>query len=378
MRRAFLLGCGAALATIAFSGSAALAQQGEFKIGVVASLSGGFATAGKDTIDGYQAWAKWRNASGGLDGKKIVFEILDDETNPVNAVNAFRRLAGDPKVATIWLALPSNSALGIKAIASEFKVPVLSGGAVDALGFPADPWFFKIAPAARDFMVVLAQYAQKKGYKRIASINGSDAYGQTEIKHLRDVAKEHGLEIVAAETFGVEDTNFNAQLTKVKSANPELIYSGATGRTAILIYRNFKQLDISTPLVMSQAAISKPFFDAIGGPDKADGVMYPTQLGSFGPQVGGDTARLFGDLQRELGRTPLFFNAFGWDHGLITEAALKGTNGSRQALRDSLEKLKDSPAVNGPVTYTPDNHTGQNFRAIRMARLAGGKIVPAE
>ena len=197
-------------------------------------------------------------------------------------------------------------------------------------------------------------------------------------RQLLDVAKDHGLEIVAAETFGVEDTNFNAQLTKVRAAKPELIYSGATGRTAILIYRQFAQLGIDTPLVMSQAAISKPFFDAIGGPEKADGVMYPTQLGSFGPSVGGDTARLFGDLQRELGRTPLFFNAFGWDHGLIIEAALKNSDGSRQSLRDALEKLKDVPAVNGPVTYTAENHTGQNFRAIRMAKLAGGKIVPAE
>ncbi len=377
MRRSFLVGCGAILAMAAL-GVPAGAQQGEFKIGVVASLSGGFATAGKDTIDGFQAWAKIRNDAGGLGGKKIVFEILDDETNPVNAVNAFRRLAGDAKISTIWLALPSNSALGIKAIASEFKIPVISGGAVDALGFPADPWFFKIAPAARDFMVVLADYAKKKGLKRIASINGSDAYGQTEIKHLRDVAKEHGLEIVAAETFGVEDTNFNAQLTKVRAAKPDIIYSGATGRTAILIYRNFTQLGIETPLVMSQAAISKPFFDAIGGPEKADGVMYPTQLGSFGPVAGGDAASMYGELQKTLGRTPLFFNSFGFDHGLIIEAAVKNSDGSRQGLRDALEKLKDLPAINGPVTYTPENHTGQNFRPIRMAKLAKGGLVPAQ
>jgi branched-chain amino acid transport system substrate-binding protein len=378
MKRRTLIGGAAAAAAVAAVGRPAWAAQGEFKIGVVASLSGGFASAGKDTIDGYNAWAKVKNAAGGLNGKKIVFEVLDDETNPVNAVNAFRRLAADPKVMMIWLALPSNSSLGIKAIASEFKVPVISGGAVDTLGYPADPWFFKIAPAARDFMVVLVDYAKKKGYKRIGSLNGSDAYGQTEIKHLRDVAKEGGLEIVAAETFGVEDTNFNAQLTKVRAAKPDLIYSGATGRTAILIYKQFTQLGIKTPLVMSQAAISKPFFDAIGGAEKADGVMYPTELGSFGPVVGGDSARQYAELEKTLGRTPLFFNSFGWDYGVIAEAAFKASNGTRQGLRDALDKIKDLPALNGPVTYTPTNHTGQNFRAIRMAKLVKGKIVPAD
>jgi len=61
----------------------AQAQQ-EFKIGVVASLSRGFAAAAKDSMDGWRAWEKAR----GLPGKKIMLETLDDETNPVSASNA--------------------------------------------------------------------------------------------------------------------------------------------------------------------------------------------------------------------------------------------------------------------------------------------------
>ncbi len=36
--------------------------------------------------------------------------------------------------------------MAIKSIASEFKVPIVSSGAVEALGVPADPWLFKVAP----------------------------------------------------------------------------------------------------------------------------------------------------------------------------------------------------------------------------------------
>ena len=60
---------------------------------MVSSLSGGFAAAAKDTMDGWKAWEKAR----GLPGKKIVLEMLDDETNPVSASNAFRRIASDPR-----------------------------------------------------------------------------------------------------------------------------------------------------------------------------------------------------------------------------------------------------------------------------------------
>src|SRR4051794_5778056 len=88
--------------------------QTDFKIGVVASLSGAFAAAATDEDAGVRAWVKAR----GLPGRKIVFETLDDETNPVNAINAFRRLASDPSISLIYVLTNSNSAMAIKSIAS--------------------------------------------------------------------------------------------------------------------------------------------------------------------------------------------------------------------------------------------------------------------
>jgi branched-chain amino acid transport system substrate-binding protein len=343
---------------------AAQAQQ-EFKIGVVASMSGGFTAAAKDTIDGWQAWEKAR----GLPGRKITVETLDDETNPVSASNAFRRIASDPSVQLIYLFIPSNSVMAVKSLASEFKVPIVAGGAADAIGIPADPWVFKVAPAVRDFMTVLSQYAQKKGYKRIASLNSADAFGQAEITNLKELAPKHGLTIVAAETFNVEDTNFNAQLTRIRA-------NGASGRAAILTWRAFQQMGFKQPLVVTQAAISKAFFDAIGSPAAADGLMTPMQTGVFGGAAAADE-RLYGEMEKALGRTPVYFNTFGFDVGLITEYAVKHSDGSRNGLRDALESIKDLPAVNGPVTYTKDDHTGQNYRSIIMGQLKNGKPVPA-
>src|SRR5262249_13224290 len=111
----------------------------EFHIGVVASLTGPFNSPAKDTIEGFDAWVKGHR----LPGKKIVLDTLDDETNPVSASNAYRKLAGDPATNIIFLNINSSSALAAKAFASEFKVPIVTGGGADALGFPPDPWMFK-------------------------------------------------------------------------------------------------------------------------------------------------------------------------------------------------------------------------------------------
>ena len=360
-----------ALAVWLWAGIAS-AQQ-DFKIGIVASLSGGFAAAAKDTIDGWRAWEK----AHGLPGRKITVETLDDETNPVSASNAFRRIASDPSIQLVYLFIPSNSVMAVKSLASEFKVPIVAGGAADAIGIPADPWVFKVAPAVRDFMTVLSQYAQKKGYKRIASLNSADAFGQAEITNLKELAPKQGLTIVAAETFNVEDTNFNAQLTRIRAAKPDVIYNGASGRAAILTWRAFHQMGFKQPLVVTQAAVSKAFFDAIGSPEAANGLLTPMQTGVFGGAAAAD-ARLYGEMEKALGRTPVYFNTFGFDVGVITEYAVKNSDASRQGLRDALERIKDLPAVNGPVTYTPQDHTGQNYRSIRMGMLKSGKPVPAD
>jgi hypothetical protein len=75
------------------------------------------------------------------------------------------------------LLIPSNSALAVKSFASEYKIPIISGGGADTLGVPADPWLFKVSPANRDYMVAVSEYMKKKGYKRLATLYSTDAYG---------------------------------------------------------------------------------------------------------------------------------------------------------------------------------------------------------
>jgi branched-chain amino acid transport system substrate-binding protein len=227
-------------------------------------------------------------------------------------------------------------------------------------------------------MVVLCQYAQKKGYKRLASLHGKDAFGQAEEGYIKELAPKYSLELVTVEEFNPEDTNFTAQVIKLKASNAQFIYNGSTGRPAILTFKLIQQMQITTPVAVQQAAVSKALFDAIGGPDAADGLLTPSQIGAFGNVIGGDTARLYTELRQALGRTPVYLNTFGYDVGLITEAAVKNSDGSRQGIRDAMEKLKDLPGVNGPVSFSPQDHTGQDYRSLTMAKLAKGVLVPAD
>jgi branched-chain amino acid transport system substrate-binding protein len=368
--------CAAAAATalgLALATAPASAQE-TFKIGIVASLTGPFASPSKDTIDGVKAWIKVH----GLPGKKIDLEVLDDETNPVTASNVFRRLASDPAVKLIYMFGNSNSGLAIKSFASEYKVPIITGGGADTLGIPADPWDFKVAPSNADNMKAISLFAKAKGYTKIAHIYGTDSYGQLDHKNLVIQAKENGLDLVASESFAIEDTNFNAQLARIKAANPQLVYSSAAGRAAALVFKTYKLLDIKAPLLVTQAAVTKSFWDTIGGPAAGNGLLVGSQLSAFGTQIGGATAKYYTELKDALGRTPPYFATFGYDVGIMTGAAVGASDGSRQSIRDHLEALHDLPAMNGPINYSAKDHTGQSYRSIKIGRFENGVASPAE
>jgi branched-chain amino acid transport system substrate-binding protein len=351
----------------------AAAADTDFKIGVVASLTGPFAAPSKDTLDGIRAWIK----VDGLPGKKIELEVLDDETNPVDAANVFRRLASDPSVKMIYMLGNSNSGLAIKSFASEYKVPIITGGGADTLGYPPNPWDFKVAPSNKDAMLAVVLYAKRKGYKAIAHIYGTDSYGQLDHKNLVAESAENGIKLVASESFGIDDTNFNAQLARIKAAKPDMVYSSAAGRASILVFKTYKLLDMPMPLMVTQAAITQSFYDAIGGRPVANGLLAPFQRSAFGTALGGDTAKYFTELKNAMGRTPPYFATFGYDVGLITAAAVTPTTDTRQSIRDHLEAIKDLPTMNGPVSYSVKDHTGQNFKSLTVGRLENGVAVVA-
>src|SRR5688572_14057254 len=99
-RRSILVGAGA---SVALAQVARAQARDEFRIGAIASLTGPASAFSKDWADGFQTYVRAWNARGGPRERRVVVDLLDDETNPVNAVNAFRRLVADNRINVIWV-----------------------------------------------------------------------------------------------------------------------------------------------------------------------------------------------------------------------------------------------------------------------------------
>jgi branched-chain amino acid transport system substrate-binding protein len=222
------------------------------------------------------------------------------------------------------------------------------------------------------------EYAKSKGYKTLATLNATDAFGQAEAKYIKQFAEAAGIKLVAAETFALTDTNFNAQLIKIRNAKPDFLYNGSTANPAILIYKQFKQLGIEMPMAVSLAAVTAAFFQAVGGKEQAEGILAVIPTGALAADIGGEVTRLYKEASDALGKPALLFHTLGWDTALISEWALKKSDGTRQGIRDALESAKDIAGINGPITYTATDHIGQDTRGLVMAQYKGGKWVPVK
>ncbi|MGE0737126.1 MAG: ABC transporter substrate-binding protein, partial [Alphaproteobacteria bacterium] len=234
-------------------------------------------------------------------------------------------------------------------------------------------WFFKVAPGTTDLARGVIEGIKKRNIKTLAILNATDAFGQSEVANLKKMAADAGIKIVAAETFALTDTSFTSQLVRIKAANPEFLYNGATAGPAILIYNQYQQLGLKIPMAVSLAAVSAAFFKGIGGPEKAEGILSVIPIGMVAEGAGGELERMYKECAAALGRTPIVFHTIGWDHALITAWACEKSDGTREGIRAALDTAKDVPAINGPFTFTPDNHIGQDVRGLTLAQYKAGK-----
>ena len=122
--------------------------------------------------------------------------------------------------------------------------PVIMGG--EKLG----PYthVFKSPQRSSTAVKRLYMYLQEKGLKKVALLTASDGFGKDGVGWLKKLAPEFGLEIVAEESFGPNDTDVTAQLTKLKNSPAQAIICWTIGPAGAIVAKNRVQLGIALPL----------------------------------------------------------------------------------------------------------------------------------
>mgnify|MGYP000998548572 CR=1 FL=1 len=225
------------------------------KVGWMGSLTGDQAVWGQCELDTVKMLFEEINAKGGLLGKKLEVIGYDTKGDPQEAVNVAKRLTGQDKVVAILGPNASGNAIPIAPVLEQAKVPdiatVATNPKVTVLDGKVKPYNFRVCFIDPYQGAVAAGYAYDVlGFKKAAILyDVADDYSQGLTQFFEEFFVSKGGTVVAKEAFKFGDVDFRPQLSKIKEANPEVLFLPIFFKEAALIANQARELGITIPLM---------------------------------------------------------------------------------------------------------------------------------
>ncbi len=373
----------ALLAALSLIAGPALAQ---VRIGVIASSTGVTAQVGipqKNSVALLPAE---------IGGQKVEYIVLDDASDPTNAVTAVKKLIGEHKVDALIGPTTSPAALAMLDFVAEAKTPLVTTVGSSAIVQPMDEkkkWVFKTTQNDDLIAEAVIAHMQASGVRSVGFIGFNDPYGENWHKVFAALAEKAGIRLVASERFVRTDQSVIGQALKLISAKPDAIFIAATGGPAVLPQATLLEKGYKGRLYQTHGVATNDFI-------KLGGKAVEGTLMAGGPLLVADglkdgnpiKAVAQGYIRAYEGRygagTMSTFGANTYDAGLLLQKAIPlalkkghpGTAEFRTALRDALEQSKEVVGAQGVFNMTPANHNGMDQRARLMMTVQNGRWVP--
>lgn len=222
-------------------------DDGDVKIGGLAPLTGDVSVYGIAVDNGVQIAIHEINSNDGVLGRSIHYIVYDEKGDATEAVNAYNKLVQSDKVVAIIGDVTSKPTLAVAQQAVKDKIPMITASGTAENITAAGENIFRacfIDPFQGELM---ASYAAKKLGKKTAAViyDISDDYSKGLYESFEASAKDLGLEIVQVEGYSKGTVDFKAQLTNIKSKNPDVIFLPVYYQDVALIAVQAKELGIT-------------------------------------------------------------------------------------------------------------------------------------
>ncbi len=351
----------ALIALLGFGG--AVWAKETIKIGAIVAATGPASFLGDPELKTLKHYVEKINAAGGVKGKPLELVAYDTGANPKKAVTFTKRLLHKDNVAAIIGPSTTGETMAIIPLVEKAKTPLLSMAGGVPIVEPVKPYVFKIVATDKMACQKIMADLKKRNLTQLALISGSGGFGKSMRKQCKLVAEKEGIKIVADETYGKKDTDMTAQLLKIKNTKGvQAILNPGFGQGPAIVAKNYHQLKMTQPLYESHGVASKKFIEIAG--DAANGirlvsppVVVADKLDDNNP-VKKVCVAYKNEYEKFSGSQVSSFGGHAYDALFALVEAIKAGDGSRQSIRDNLEKLHNFVGIDGVVNMSPTDHLG--------------------
>jgi branched-chain amino acid transport system substrate-binding protein len=352
----------------ALTGLTASVRAQDIVIGEFASLTGSEATFGINSSNGVELAKEDINAAGGLlGGRKIKIVIEDDQSKPGQPSAAVKKLIASDKAIAIVGEIASSRSLEAAPICQEAKIPMVSPGSTNPSVTEKGDYIFRVCFIDPFQGIVMAKFAldnlHAKKVAILTDVRNDYSVGLT--KYFKEYFTSHGGQITTERSFsgGGTDRDFRAQLTSIKTGQPDAIFVPGYYTEAGLIAKQARSLGIKVPL-MGGDGWDSPKLSEIGG-SAVNGCYFSTH---FSPQDKNPKVQDFVKrYQEKFKAMPDGMAPLGYDAMMILGDAIK-TAGSTDAakIRDALANVKDYEGVTGKITIDAKRNANKSAVVLKV------------
>ena len=366
------------LAVLALAMGVAGAAQAEIVVGVSLGITGPGASLGVHYRNAYQLMPKT------LGNEPVRYIILDDASDPTNAAKNARKLISEDKVDALMGSNGVPSAVQMAQAAAEAKIPMVVLTPANVSGNVLH-WSFIVPQTTELMMGAIAGEMKKKGIKTVGYIGYTDTWGDLVYKATESHAAAAGFKIVTNERYARADTSVTGQVLKIMAANPDAVVVGGSGTGGALPHVALVERGYKKPIYHNHGTVNAEFIK-VGGKNVTGAVavtgplVVPEELPDSHPtkKVSLDFTQRY---EKAFGAgTRNAFAGYAYDGMLLlnaaASAALKkakpGTPEFREALRASLEGVKNVVGTHGIYNMDAKTHNGLDDRARVVVHVENG------
>jgi branched-chain amino acid transport system substrate-binding protein len=349
----------------------AIAQNKPIRIGLLTVRTGPLAQGGIQMEQGTTLFLKDRNNT--LAGRKVELLVADTGGNPAGTKTKAQELIERDNVDMIFGPLAAFELLAISDYAAAHKTPVLClAGAEDISQRRPNPYFLRSSGTSAQSMHVLADYAAKElRYKSVITLTEDFAFGHEQMGGFQRVFEDAGGHVMKKLWPPIVTPDYTPYIAQLGGVDAVVL--GLAGSNPLKFMKQYKDAGVTLPLIGGISAADDSLLRNFG--DEAVGLVTASFFSSDRDTP--EARKFIAGMEREFGAIPGIYAAGLYLNGMVTEAALKVTDGKtddKETLIRAMRavSLPDSPR--GPFHF---DHFGNVVGNIYIRRLErkDGKLV---
>lgn len=341
-----------------------------YRIAMVGPLTGNGAQYGQAYKATMEILRDKVNEEGGIDGKQIEIDFYDDKQDPKETLNVANKILADGNYVGVIGSQTSSCSMSAAPVLQKEGIPMISPQASHKDFTPTGDYIFSLQmPNSYEQYKQIEWMCDYFEAKKIAIIYSNDDWGTQCLEHTQRAATDAGAELVAAETFIPGQTkDFSPIVTKVREAEPDVVYLAVLYADGCLLVPQMKQLGLDCQIVSANTLYKKEFIDVVG--DEAEGIYLPNPFSIV--HYTEDYEFIEKAYSEKTGNAIDPYVTCSYDALSLLLDAIKEVGSDHEAIKNYLSDLEQYEGTSGTFTF---DENGGTMKSIYVLHIENGEFV---